>query len=180
MKYLIILAFLILAGCAENNKDNTSGTINNDNESTIYDFVNSEQIVIYYIAGEYNTGNINKNEIIENISLTFTNPRNEEVTILIPENNDNIENNIMFSLNNAETVCAPNALCTFNFNMLIKDQSSLNNQFTVYLPVTLLNKDEMNMFIKMNAEEKYKAFAMKYLTNRIYIKFKITGSISQQ
>ena len=42
-----------------------------------------------------------------------------------------------------------------------------------------INKDEMDIFIKMNAEEKYKAFAMKYLTNRMYVKFKITGNIAQ-
>lgn len=179
MKYLIILAFLLLAGCAEDKNDNASGIINNDNTSNIYDFVNNEQTAIYYIAGEYNAGTVNKDEVIENIALQFTNPGNEEVTVLIPETNDNLENNIMFSLNNAETVCAPYALCSINFNMLIKAQSSLNNQFTAYLPVTLLNKDEMDMFIKMNAEEKYKAFAMKYLTNRIYVKFKITGNIAQ-
>ena len=179
MKYLIISAFLLLAGCAEDKNDNTAGIINNDNASTIYDFVNNEQIVIYYIAGEYNTGTVNKDEIIKNIPIQFTNPRNEEVTVLIPETNDNLENNVMFSLNNAETVCAPDALCIINFNMLIKAQSSINNDFTLYLPVTLLNKDEMDMFIKMNAEEKYKAFAMKYLTNRIYVKFKITGNIAQ-
>ncbi len=37
----------------------------------------------------------------------------------------------------------------------------------------------MNTFIEMNAEEKYKPFAMKYLNNRIHIKFKITGRIAQ-
>ena len=62
--------------------------------------------------------------------------------------------------------------------MLIKEQSPLNNDFTVYLPVTLLNQKEMNTFLEMNMEEKYKTFAMKYLTNRIYIKFRITGSVS--
>ena len=179
MKYLIILFFIFIAGCAENNSTHTSDIINSNNVSTIYDFVYSEEAVIYSIAGEYITGAVNKDEILENISIQFTNPRNEEVTVLIPETNDNLENNVMFSLNNAETVCAPDALCSINFNMLIKAQSSINNDFTLYLPVTLLNKDELDMFLKMNAEEKYKAFAMKYLTNRIYVKFKITGNIAQ-
>ena len=61
--------------------------------------------------------------------------------------------------------------------MLIKEQSPLNSNFTIYLPVALLNQQEMITFINMNSEEKYKPFAMKYLTNRIYIKFKITGTV---
>ena len=65
MKYLIILFFIFIAGCAENNNTHTSDIINSDNVSTIYDFVYSEEAVIYSIAGEYNTGAVNKDEILE-------------------------------------------------------------------------------------------------------------------
>lgn len=51
----------------------------------------------------------------------------------------------------------PLKTAALSFNMIIKKQSQLNNDFTVYLPVTLLNQYKMNM------EEKYKTFAMKYL-----------------
>lgn len=156
---LIIIISLLFTACAEDNNQNNS--INDD--STKYDFVYNEPVVVYSVAGNYDTGNINKGIFIENITLSFNNMRNEEVYILIPESK-----------------CSPLAKCSINFNMLIKEQSQLNNSFTVYLPVTLLNQQEMNTFIEMNKEEKYKPFAMKYLNNRIYIKFKITGSIAQQ
>lgn len=173
---LIIIISLLFTACAEDNNQNNS--INDD--STKYDFVYNEPVVVYSVAGNYGTGNINKGIFIENITLSFNNMRNEEVYILIPESNENKADEVSFLLNNAESKCSPLAKCSINFNMLIKEQSQLNNSFTVYLPVTLLNQQEMNTFIEMNKEEKYKPFAMKYLNNRIYIKFKITGSIAQQ
>ena len=173
---LIIIISLLFTACAEDNNQNN--IINDD--STKYDFVYNEPVVVYSVAGNYDTGNINKGIFIENITLSFNNMRNEEVYILIPESDENKADEVSFLLNNAESKCSPLAKCSINFNMLIKEQSQLNNSFTVYLPVTLLNQQEMNTFIEMNKEEKYKPFAMKYLNNRIYIKFKITGSIAQQ
>lgn len=172
---LIIIISLLFTACAEDNNQNNG--INDG--STKYDFVYNEPVVVYSVAGSYDIGNINI--FIGNITLSFNNMRNEEVYILIPESDENKADEVSFLLNNnAETKCSPLAKCSINFNMLIKEQSQLNNSFTVYLPVTLLNQQEMNTFIEMNKEEKYKPFAMKYLNNRIYIKFKITGSIAQQ
>lgn len=171
----IIIIFLLFTACAEGNNQNNS--INND--STKYDFVYNEPVVIYTTAGNYNTGNIEKNTLIENITLSFNNVRNEEVYLLIPESDENKAASVSFLISNAETKCSPLAECSITFNMLIKEQSPFDDNLTVYLPVTLLNQQEMNTFIEMNAEEKYKPFAMKYLNNRIYIKFKITGRIAQ-
>ena len=171
---LIIIISLLFTACAEDNRENNTWQDN----STKYDFVYNEPSVVYLIAGSYDTGTIEKNIIIENITLSFNNVRNEEVYILIPESDDNKADGVSFTISNAGIKCSPLAECSIAFNMLIKEQSPLNNNFTVYLPVTLLNQKEMNTFLEMNMEEKYKTFAMKYLTNRIYIKFRITGSVS--
>lgn len=171
----ILIMSLLFTACAEdNNKDN----ILQDN-STKYDFVYNEPVTVYYIAGNYNAGTIKKNTQIENITLSFKNIHNEEVYLLIPESAENKDYGVSFLISNAETKCSPLAECSISFNMLIKEQSPLYDSFTVYLPVTLLNQQEMNTFIEMNKEEEYKPFAMKYLNNRIYIKFKITGIVSQ-
>ena len=173
---LIIIISLLFTACAEDSKDNQDNILQDN--TTKYDFVYNEPSVVYLIAGSYDTGTIEKNIIIENIRLSFNNILNEEVYILIPESNDNKAYGVSFILSNHNNKCSPLAECSIAFNMLIKEQSPLNNDFTVYLPVTLLNQKEMNTFLEMNMEEKYKTFAMKYLTNRIYIKFRITGSVS--
>ncbi len=172
----IIVISLLFTACAEDSKDNQDNILQDN--TTKYDFVYNEPSVVYLIAGSYDTGTIEKNIIIENIRLSFNNVRNEEVYILIPESDDNKADGVSFTISNAGIKCSPLAECSIAFNMLIKEQSPLNNDFTVYLPVTLLNQKEMNTFLEMNMEEKYKTFAMKYLTNRIYIKFRITGSVS--
>lgn len=174
---LIIIISLLFTACAEDSKDNQDNILQDN--TTKYDFVYNEHVVIYSIYGSYDTGNIERNSIIENITLSFNNILNEEVYILIPESNDNKAYGVSFILSNHNNnKCSPLENCSITFNMLIKEQSPLNNDFTVYLPVTLLNQKEMNTFLEMNMEEKYKTFAMKYLTNRIYIKFRITGSVS--
>lgn len=173
---LIIIISLLFTACAEDSKDNQDNILQDN--STKYDFVYNEPVVVYSVAGNYDTGNINKGIFIENITLSFNNMRNEEVYILIPESDDNKADGVSFTISNAGTKCSPLAECSITFNMLVKEKSPLNNDFTVYLPVTLLNQKEMNTFLEMNMEEKYKTFAMKYLTNRIYIKFRITGSVS--
>ena len=98
-------------------------------------------------------------------------------TKVVDKSDENKKDGVSFIISNAKTKCSPLANCTITFNMLIKEQSPLNSNFTIYLPVALLNQQEMITFINMNSEEKYKPFAMKYLTNRIYIKFKITGTV---
>ena len=144
---LIIIISLLFTACAEDNNQNNS--INDD--STKYDFVYNEPVVVYSVAGNYDTGNINKGIFIENITLSFNNMRNEEVYILIPESDDNKADGVSFTISNAGTKCSPLAECSIAFNMLIKEQSPVNNNFIVYLPVTLLNQQEMNTFIEMNA-----------------------------
>lgn len=173
--FIIVISFLFTA-CAEDSKDNQDNILQDN--TTKYDFVYNEHVVIYSIYGSYDTGNIERNSIIENITLSFNNILNEEVYILIPESNDNKAYGVSFILSNHNNKCSPLENCSITFNMLVKEKSPLNNDFTVYLPVTLLNQKEMNTFLEMNMEEKYKTFAMKYLTNRIYIKFRITGSVS--
>lgn len=174
--FIIVISFLFTA-CAEDSKDNQDNILQDN--TTKYDFVYNEHVVIYSIYGSYDTGNIERNSIIENITLSFNNILNEEVYILIPESNDNKAYGVSFILSNHNNnKCRPLENCSITFNMLVKEKSPLNNDFTVYLPVTLLNQQEMNTFLEMNMEEKYKTFAMKYLTNRIYIKFRITGSVS--
>lgn len=175
--FIIVISFLFTA-CAEDSKDNQDNILQDN--TTKYEFVYNEHVVIYSIYGSYDTGNIERNSIIENITLSFNNILNEEVYILIPESDDNKAHGVSFILpnhNNNNNKCSPQN-CSITFNMLVKEKSPLNNDFTVYLPVTLLNQQEMNTFLEMNTEEKYKTFAMKYLTNRIYIKFRITGSVS--
>lgn len=82
---LIIIISLLFTACAEDNRENNTWQDN----STKYDFVYNEPVVVYSVAGSYDTGNINKGICIENITLSFNNVRNEEVYILIPESDDN-------------------------------------------------------------------------------------------
>lgn len=173
---LLILILSIITGCAEEKSQNSSTIIEEDN-NTKYDFVYSEPVTVYSIAGTYDTGTANKGQIITNINITFNNMRNEEVYILIPESDENTANGVNFSLSNPETKCMPLDICSISFNMLVKEQSPLNDNYTVYMPVTLLNQSEMNTFIEINSQLPYKAHAMRYLTNRIYIKYIITGKI---
>ena len=135
---LIITASLLFTACAEDN--NNDNNISHDNSSK-YDFVYNEPVVVYTITGNYDTGIVEKNILIDNITVAFNNIRNEEVYILIPESDDNKDDGVCFLLlNNTKTKCSPLAECSITFNMLIKEQSQLNNNFSIYLPVTLLNK----------------------------------------
>ena len=116
----------------------------------------------------------------ENISLDFINPRNEDVRILIPNTNDNNINQLTFFLqNNVDYICSAKSTCSITFNMIIKEQSPLNDKFSFYLPVTLLNEREFTKFININQYDKYKDTAMKYLTNRVYINYLINGQITK-
>ncbi len=174
IRILTLIIFIIIASCSEEtNQDNH----HNIQDKTEYDFIYNEPCVLYSIVGCYNAETVKKNIMKNNITLYFDNVRNEEVYLLIPESDENKKDGVSFIISNAKTKCSPLANCTITFNMLIKEQSPLNSNFTIYLPVALLNQQEMITFINMNSEEKYKPFAMKYLTNRIYIKFKITGTV---
>ena len=161
--FIIVISFLFTA-CAEDSKDNQDNILQDN--TTKYDFVYNEHVVIYSIYGSYDTGNIERNSIIENITLSFNNILNEEVYILIPESNDNKAYGVSFILSNHNNKCSPLENCSITFNMLVKEKSPLNNDFTVYLPVTLLNQKEMNTFLEMNMEEKYKTFAINQNIHR--------------
>ncbi len=177
IRILTLIIFIIIASCSEETNQDNHHNIQDNTTKTEYDFVYNEPCVLYSIVGCYNAETVKKNIMKDNITLYFDNVRNEEVYLLIPESDENKKDGVSFIISNAETKCSPLANCTITFNMLIKEQSPLNSNFTVYLPVALLNQQEMTTFINMNSEEKYKPFAMKYLTNRIYIKFKITGTV---
>ncbi|MDE7316051.1 MAG: hypothetical protein K2N11_10210, partial [Mucispirillum sp.] len=124
----ILIISLLFTACAE---DNNKNNILQDN-STIYDFVYNEPVTMYYIAGNYNAETIEKNTQIKNITLSFSNIRNEEVYLLIPESAENKADCVSFLISNAETKCSPLAECSISFDMLIKEQSPLNDSFTVY------------------------------------------------
>ena len=64
---LIIIISLLFTACAEDNRENNTWQDN----STKYDFVYNEPSVVYLIAGSYDTGTIEKNIIIENITLSL-------------------------------------------------------------------------------------------------------------
>lgn len=100
---LIITASLLFTACAEDN--NNDNNISHDNSSK-YDFVYNEPVVVYTITGNYDTGTVEKNILIDNITVSFNNIRNEEVYILIPESDDNKDDGVCFLLlNNTKTKC---------------------------------------------------------------------------
>lgn len=115
MRFLVILLFLILSSCADEalKVDNTPNTpeITDD----IIDEVNNEQVVIYEIYKSENIIDVVKNNIYENITFSFKNPRNEEVHILIPETMEN-NNNIYLDLQNPEnSKCRAQEICSITF-----------------------------------------------------------------
>ena len=57
------------------------------------------------------------------------------------------------------------------FFFILREQSSITGSASFYVPVTLLNDYELEKFININSIEKYKETAMKYINNRIYIKY---------
>ena len=111
----ILIISLLFTACAE---DNNKNNILQDN-STIYDFVYNEPVTMYYIAGNYNAETIEKNTQIKNITLSFSNIRNEEVYLLIPESAENKADCVSFLISNAETKCSPLADCCICFDLLL-------------------------------------------------------------
>ena len=175
MPALLLIFILIFSGCMDEKvENNTSAEITDD----IINEINNELVVVYEIIIDNTPISIKKSEVTKNFTLKFTNPRNEDVRILIPNTNENNINQLTFFLqNNVDYICSANSTCSITFNMIVREQSPLNDKFSFYLPVTLLNESEFTKFININQYDKYKDTAMKYLTNRVYINYLINGQI---
>lgn len=175
MRALLLIFILIFAGCMDEKvENNTSAEITDD----IINEINNELVVVYEILSDSSIISIKKNEITDNITLKFQNPRNEDVYILIPETEDNQKNYItLFLQNKPDYICRANIECELTFNMVLGEQSNINSDFSFYLPVALLNGSEFARFIELNQIDKYKETAMKYLVHRVYIKYLLNASL---
>lgn len=175
MRALLLIFILIFAGCMDEKvENNTSAEITDD----IINEVNNELVVVYEIKIDNTPISIKKNEVTKNFTLKFTNPRNEDVYILIPDTEDNQKNYItLFLQNKPDYICRANIECEFTFNMVLGEQSNINSDFSFYLPVALLNGSEFARFIELNQIDKYKETAMKYLVHRVYIKYLLNASL---
>lgn len=175
MRALLFIFILIFAGCMDEKvENNTSAEITDD----IINEINNELVVVYEILSDSSIISIKKNEITDNITLKFQNPRNEDVNILIPETEDNKNNYItLFLQNKPDYICRANIECELTFNMVLGEQSNINSDFSFYLPVALLNGSEFARFIELNQIDKYKETAMKYLVHRVYIKYLLNASL---
>ncbi len=177
MRYLFILtALLFFTSCGENSEN-----IENNNHieitDSVIDEINKEISVLSIIKDDNVHYEISKNKPF-NMKINIQNIRSENVFILIPETADNKNKYVTFRHNNLNNnQCSALSLCNVDLSMIIGEQSNIKGNFTIFLPVTLLNKQEFDKFIKLNQEEKYKAAAMKYLHHRIYLLYKINGSI---
>lgn len=175
MRALLFVFVLFFAGCMDEKIDNnTNAEITDD----IINEINNEQVVVYEILSDSSILFITKSQMTDNISLKFQNPRNEDVSILIPETEDNKNNYITFFLQNKpDYICRAKSQCELVFKMIVGEQSSINGNFSFYLPVALLNGSEFARFIEINQHEKYKETAMKYLVHRVYIKYSLNASL---
>lgn len=178
MKYIIFLLLVLFIGCANTNNQKSDNSTTPPVTDEIINEINNEPVVIYEVLASSNKIMLQKEITSENITLDFINPRNEDVRILIPNTSDNNINQLTFFLqNNVDYICSANSTCSITFNMIVKEQSPLNDNFSFYLPVTMLNESEFTKFININQYDKYKDTAMKYLTNRVYINYLINGQI---
>ena len=178
MKYIIFLLLVFFISCADTNNQKSDNSTTPPLTDEIINEINNESVVIYEVLASSNKIMLQKEITSENISLDFINPRNEDVRILIPNTNENNINQLTFFLqNNVDYICSANSTCSITFNMIVREQSPLNDNFSFYLPVTLLNESEFTKFININQYDKYKDTAMKYLTNRVYINYLINGQI---
>ncbi len=174
MKYLIFTVFLfIFTACAE--EDNIQNNIKPSVTDSIIDEINKEPVVIYKPADNIRVNTIHKNIPVK-MYIDVPNIRNKNIYILIPETKDNKNNYIHINLEKHNDVCNQK-ICNISLCMIIGEQSLLNNNFLIYLPVTLLDETEFKKFIEINKEEKYKDAAMQYLLNRIYLQYTVTGKI---
>ena len=108
----------------------------------------------------------------KNIQINFLNPRNEDVTILIP----NIEKDWhYFNIDTKYDKCKAKSQCVVKLTSIIKDYAPVGNNFG-YISFTLLNNNEFKYFLKLNNEQNTQS-ALKYLTNRIYVKSKFIVNI---
>lgn len=178
MKYIIFLLLVCFISCADTNNQKSDNSTTPPVTDEIINEINNEPVVIYEVLASSNKIMLQKEITSENITLDFINPRNEDVRILIPNTSDNNINQLTFFLqNNVDYICSANSTCSITFNMIVKEQSPLNDNFSFYLPVTMLNESEFTKFININQYDKYKDTAMKYLTNRVYINYLINGQI---
>lgn len=178
MKYIIFLLLVLFIGCADTNNQKSDNSTTPPVTDEIINEINNEPVVIYEVLASSNKITLQKEITSENITLDFINPRNEDVRILIPNTNENNINQLTFFLqNNVDYICSAKSTCSVTFNMIVREQSPLNDNFSFYLPVTLLNESEFTKFININQYDKYKDTAMKYLTNRVYINYLINGQI---
>lgn len=178
MKYIIFLLLVCFISCADTNNQESDNSTTPPVTDEIINEINNEPVVIYEVLTSSNKIMLQKEVISENITLDFINPRNEDVRILIPNTNENNINQLTFFLqNNVDYICSAKSTCSVTFNMIVREQSPLNDNFSFYLPVTLLNESEFTKFININQYDKYKDTAMKYLTNRVYINYLINGQI---
>lgn len=178
MKYIIFLLLVFFISCADTNNQKSDNSTTPPLTDEIINEINNEPVVIYEVLASSNKIMLQKEITSENITLDFINPRNEDVRILIPNTNENNINQLTFFLqNNVDYICSANSTCSITFNMIVREQSPLNDNFSFYLPVTLLNESEFTKFININQYDKYKDTAMKYLTNRVYINYLINGQI---
>lgn len=178
MKYIIFLLLVFFISCADTNNQKSDNSTTPPLTDEIINEINNESVVIYEVLASSNKIMLQKEITSENITLDFINPRNEDVRILIPNTNENNINQLTFFLqNNVDYICSANSTCSITFNMIVREQSPLNDNFSFYLPVTLLNESEFTKFININQYDKYKDTAMKYLTNRVYINYLINGQI---
>ena len=178
MKYIIFLLLVFFISCADTNNQKSDNSTTPPLTDEIINEINNESVVIYEVLASSNEIMLQKEITSENITLDFINPRNEDVRILIPNTNENNINQLTFFLqNNVDYICSANSTCSITFNMIVREQSPLNDNFSFYLPVTLLNESEFTKFININQYDKYKDTAMKYLTNRVYINYLINGQI---
>lgn len=178
MKYIIFLLLVFFISCADTNNQKSDNSTTPPVTDEIINEINNEPVVIYEVLASSNKITLQKEITSENITLDFINPRNEDVRILIPNTNENNINQLTFFLqNNVDYICSAKSTCSVTFNMIVREQSPLNDNFSFYLPVTLLNESEFTKFININQYDKYKDTAMKYLTNRVYINYLINGQI---
>lgn len=179
MRALLLVFVVIFSACM----DESITDSNSEPEITdeIINEVNNEQVVVYEILKDDRIISLEKNTVTDNITLSFMNPRNEDVYILIPQTEDNVNNYLSFFIpNNQEYICKAESQCELTFNMILGEQSVITGSFSFYLPVTLLNGTEFAKFILINQHEKYKETAMKYITHRVYIKYLFNALVVSQ
>lgn len=183
MRIFLIFSIIFFYGCMNDDvnygkSDNAADNITDNITDDIINEVNNEKPVAYEILQGDTVINIEKNVVSSNITLKFQNPRDEDVYILIPVVQENMAEYLSFFLqNNVDYVCLAASECMVSFNMIMGEQNNSTSDYSFYMPVTLLNSNEFARFLDINQYDKYKETAMKYLSNRVYIKYLLNAYI---